>query len=172
MNTLTRPDRILTTLQKLNGKLLAPAIFLFGLVATLVTYQSIFGIQPPPIELINLSGTAYAGGPNLTLIDYKRQIQVSSSVKIVMGRTVECGELTYDLPTSFREKVNGVYTLNDRLILPFRVPAGTACSMFTLIQYRPTFSLRTHSYYAPVLRFEVEKLEPKNYDFRPFEGTL
>ena len=172
MNISIRHDPVLNALQKINGRVLAPIIFVAGLLVTLVTYQSIFGIQPPPIELTNISGTAYAGGSNLTLIDYKRQIQVSSSVRITMARTVECGDLTYDLPTSFREKVNGVYTLNDRLILPFHVPEGTPCAMFTLIQYRPTFSLRAHSYYAPVLRFEVEKSEPKNYDFKPFEGTL
>jgi hypothetical protein len=80
------------------------------------------------------------------------------------NRTIDCGKenMTYDFPPSYRESDSGDFVFDGRLMMPFKVAPGTECTLYTMIQYQPTFSIRTHSYYAPELHLTVaaKSLQP------------
>jgi hypothetical protein len=137
-------------MHKLNGRFLAPMVFLVVLFAGIITYQSLFGIQPPPVQFYQTVGLAYSDD-NQTLIQYTRKIHVRTHVRVMLDRTIDCGKenVTYDFPTSYRESDAGDFSYEGRLMMPFKVESGTACTLYTMIRYQPAFSIRTHSYYAP-----------------------
>ena len=137
-------------MHRLNSRFLAPMVFIVVLFIGLISYQSIFGIQPPPAQFEQTDGTAVTDD-NQTLIRFTRKVHVTTHIRIMMNRSIECGKLTmtYDFPTAYREMDAGDYVFDRRLMVPFKIDPGTSCTIYTLIQYQPTFSIRTHSYYAP-----------------------
>lgn len=143
-------------MHKLNGRFLAPMVFIVMAFVGLIAYQSIFGIQPPPVQFSQAIGSA-SSDENQTLIVYARKIHVSTHIRIMMNRSIDCGKenMTYDFPASYRESDAGDYSSDGRLMMPFKVVAGTECTLYTMVQYQPTFSIRTHSYYAPELHLTI-----------------
>lgn len=143
-------------MHKLNGRFLAPMVFIIVAFIGLVGWQSLFGIQPPPIEIHQSDAFAYATN-GVTLLQYNKKMHVRSHIRIMLDRTVECGKnnLTYDFPTSYRESDVGDYAFDGRLMIPFKIDPGTSCTLYTMVRYQPTFSIRTHSYYAMEIKFKV-----------------
>jgi|SRR5579872_3852503 len=159
MNNCVHADN--SIMHKLNGKFLAPMTFLVVLFAGLVTYQSMFGIQPPPVEFTQTVGSATSDG-NQTLIQYSRKVHIRTHIRVMLDRTIDCGKenMTYDFPTSYRESDAGDYSFDGRLMMPFKVEPGTLCTLYTMIRYQPAFSIRTHSYYAQDLQLTIAAKQP------------
>jgi hypothetical protein len=148
-------------MHKLNGRFLAPMTFAVVLFVGIISYQSMFGIQPPPAEFSQTVGSAVSDETQ-TLIQYSRNIHIRTHIRVMLDRTIDCGKenMTYDFPTSYREADAGDYSFDGRLMMPFKVQPGTDCVLHTMVRYQPTFSLRTHSYYAPDLHLTIAVKHP------------
>lgn len=129
-----------------------------GLLVTVIFYQSYFGYNPPPVEIINTAARAVVGEYSTT-VWYSRTVIVKTPIANEVSRTVRCGDagVIYDLPTTARNYTDvEVRYPSHQFTMPYRVAPGTICRLSTVSRYQPTFSLRDHSYPVPDLVFIVE----------------
>lgn len=146
------------TVKTLNEWVIAPFVFFLVVFSSVITYQTLFDIDPPPLTYENESAEGFADGNSINVI-YHRTIVSNKDVNIGIARTISCGtnEITYDLPTVERYKKKGILEYVGSAVLPFSDIKGDECTLTTVVKYRPWFSIREHQYETTPIKFKVVK---------------
>lgn len=154
MNECVHHDN--SAIDRINSKFLAPIAFLISLFICLIAYQSLFGIQPEPVDIHQTEGAAISTDRE-TLIQQSVKMHVRTHTRFTLNRAMECGKenTIYDFPTSYRELDEGEFFFDGRLMMPFKLDIGVTCTLRTMITYQPAFSIVAHSYYAPNLQIAI-----------------
>lgn len=140
-------------------KFVSPVSFIVVLFLLVVSYQSFFDVEPPPVQTGPSSAAAKAG-PLATVVTYSRQVTIDEDTVVTIYRTLACeGYSTFDFSETTRRYEEGSRTAHRTLVAPFRIQPGTKCQLLSGYSYKPTFSIPWHHVKVAPIPFVVEDLQ-------------
>jgi len=146
------------TIRALNEWVIAPFVFLLVVFSSIVAYQTLYDINPPPMIYENEFAKGIINGGSINVI-YHRTVISKKDLIINVSRTISCGtnNITYEFPTVEVYKRIGSTEFVGSAVLPFSKIDNNECNLATVVKYRPWFSIRDHQYETTPIKFKVIK---------------